>query len=471
MKMSVFKVKDDLVDFENLLGICYQLTVDFWHEIDSRPPLVSLKHIPTNFGRLPDHGIGSAEMLSLWQQSILPFFSTRLSPRYLPYVAAGITPAALIGHLLATSTGQMPVSSPAMKLPSIITKRTMDWLLDLFDLPFMQGTFVAGTSIGHILALINVREWFGEKIGINVSEDGIQDLPKIQIFSAKPHISLIKALGVTGFGRNSLICVDHLPGREAINPDSLEKLLKKASSPFCIVVASSGTVTTGDFDDLLILRDICFRHGAWLHVDAAFGICTRLVEEKKHLIRGLEEVDSLAADAHKWLNVPLDCGFYMTRHMALLERANHCNDSYLNFTEEESSESHRGIQLSQAFRALPIFATLQAYGKSGITEWVARNCECAKKLGSWIDQSINYALLSPVYKNIVFFAPIIPSNFDQKQRTLEVLQHINSSEKVFLSQGEMEGIYGIRAAFCNWRTESKDVDIIIEVLETVSAMY
>lgn len=466
-------VKKELTHFFDIMTQCQKMTVDFWQNIDAYPPactLSPLSNYDSQLKKLPEKGIGSMQTMAWLEKECLPYFSGKLGPRFLAYVAAGITPAALVGHWLATATGQSPLPNGATTIPATMTNQTIAWLLDMFSLPkeSMQGTLVASTSIGNILAMVNACEWYGEKIGLSASREGLGALPPAQVFSSSPHISLIKALGVTGIGRNALVRVKNISHREVMDLTALEHSLKHSNSPFKIVSASCGTVTTGDFDDICAIANLCNKYDAWLHVDAAFGIFASLVSKKRDLLRGLERVDSIAADGHKWLNIPFDCGFYFTKHMSLLERANYANSSYLSFDDEETSESNRGLQLSQAFRALPIFTTLQAYGKAGVASWVANNCVCAEKLATWISQSQQYRLITPVYLNIVFFQYQRADNKEVERDNEIVLQQINNSKKVFLSPGEMHGIKGIRAAFCNWRTEKSDVEIIINVLSTCS---
>src|SRR5262249_36064122 len=154
---------------------------------------------------------------------------------------------------------------------------------DLFHLPRerFDGTFTSGTSVANLIALTTAREWCGDRLGVDVTDDGVRALPDVRVYSVAPHISVVKALGIIGLGRKSFHPVGALPGREAMAPEARDQALEQArgaAAAPAIVVASAGTVSTGDFDDLTAIAEVCARRGAWLHVDGAFGLFARCCE-------------------------------------------------------------------------------------------------------------------------------------------------------------------------------------------------
>jgi len=129
-----------------------------------------------------------------------------------------------------------------------------------------------------------------------------------------------------------------------------------------------------------------------------------------------------------------------------------------------------GVENSRRFRALPVWLSLLAYGKAGITEWVESNIECAKQLASWIEHSPDYELVYRCQMNVVLFRPNC-GGLNAEQSDLFVaqrLEQINRDGRIFLSPGEWQGKKIIRAALSNWQTEHKDVDIAIQVLQAVT---
>ena len=156
-----------------------------------------------------------------------------------------------------------------------------------------------------------------------------------------------------GWGRASWQPVACLDASEAIDPAALAAVLAASDAPNKIVAASAGTVTSTDFDDLQAVADLCEKHGAWLHVDAAFGLFARTAPELQPLVAGLERAGSICADGHKWLNVPYESGLFFTRRIDLLEQVFGIGAAYLAVDDPAPMYLRRGLESSQRWRALP----------------------------------------------------------------------------------------------------------------------
>jgi len=177
-----------------------------------------------------------------------------------------------------------------------------------------------------------------------------------------------------------------------------------------------------------------------------------------HPLRGLEAADSITTDGHKWLNVPYDCGFVFTRHLALQQQVFKATAAYLG---EGADLFHGTPEDSQRFRALPSWLTLMAYGKSGYRDLVARCCSLAQQLGQGIEQSSHFDLLAPVRLNIVCFA-LKGADTARRDRFLSAL---TADGRVLLMPAVFVGIPAIRAAFANWSTREQDIPLILDALE------
>ena len=204
------------------------------------------------------------------------------------------------------------------------------------------------------------RQWCGHKVNKNIALDGWLNIDfPLMIFASTPHASLIKGMGILGIGQKNYQKIPTLINRESMDTESLENSLKSSTTPMKIVVASCGTVNSGDFDNLKEISKICKKYNAWLHIDAAFGIFAKCSDQYKHLAKGLKHADSITADAHKWLNVPYDCGILLTKHIKLLQETCGVSAPYLQELEEIPNFSTLGIENSRRFRALPVWMTLK----------------------------------------------------------------------------------------------------------------
>jgi glutamate/tyrosine decarboxylase-like PLP-dependent enzyme len=232
-------------------------------------------------------------------------------------------------------------------------------------------------------------------------------------------------------------------------------------APGKIVIASAGTVTGTDFDDLSAVSALCRQHQAWFHVDGAFGLFARLSPSRHDWTLGVELADSITCDGHKWLNVPYDCGLFFTRHPQILQQSCSVAAPYLDIGPGLPAFMDRGIENSRRFRALPLWMSLLAYGRQGYAQLVEDNCSQALALAQWIAQSADYELLAPCRLNVVVFRPRAPG-----QEVKSCLQRINQSGQVFMTPGQWQGREAIRAAFSNWRTTQDDVRQVCALLET-----
>jgi len=443
----------------------------FHRGLAERPVAADYTARLTQTETLPKNGIGALAALKRFETEIAPNLSGSVGPRYLGLVTGGATPAALVGDWLAASVDQN-LALPGDSAATPVTLRTLDFLKDLFGLPreAFEGSFTTGATGATLLGLATAREWCAEKVGLSAAEVGMRGLPVIPVLSACPHAATIKVMSITGFGRDALVPVGRLPNSEAMDPAALNMALGEQPAGPKIVVASAGTVTMTDFDDLNAVADLCARHEAWLHVDAAFGAFARCVPELAGMAAGLERADSITGDCHKWLNVPYDSGFFFTRRGDLLERAQGLAAAYLVTGATEPPMMSRAVESSQRFRALPAWMTLIAYGRQGVEEVVRANCAQATKLAAWIEEAPGFELLCPTRLNVV-----VPSVAEEDgtpsspERNGALLAALARGGKVFATPGAVGERAGIRMCFSNWMTEDADLPIIFEALAKARA--
>ena len=411
---------------------------------------------------LPAAAMGAPAALQLFRDRYEAGLSGSAGPRYLGFVTGGATPAALAGDWLVSAYDQN-VSNDGDSLATFVELETLGMLRSLFGLPEQfHGAFVTGATQANVVGLATARQWAGERLGVDVAERGSYGLMPIPVLAGSAHASVLKAMSILGMGRQVLTPVATLPGRQAVDAHAMASALRALAGAPAIVVASAGDVNTGDFDDLAALADLCDAHGAWLHVDGAFGLFAACDRARAGWLAGLERADSVATDAHKWLNVPYDAGVVFTRHLALQEKVFRAVAAYLGAGPDLL---HRTPENSRRFRALPSWMTLMAYGREGCTAVVQRCCALASDLGDRIQRSARLELLAPVRLNIVCFA-LRGGGAAERDGLLAALL---DGGVVRLTPTVLHGRPALRAAFSNWRTTPADLDLIWAAIEGAAA--
>ncbi|MFD9687252.1 pyridoxal phosphate-dependent decarboxylase family protein [Kitasatospora sp. NPDC059088] len=454
----------DLDQLPALLEEARQRAVDFLGGLDDRPVIPEEAGRPTPPEPLREDADGLRAALAEFGERWEPRLSAGAGPRYFGFVTGGATPAALVGDWL-TATADQNSNSSLDPAGQHLERETVGWLRELFGLsPAHSGTFVSGATQSNTVGLAIAREWLGERLGVDVAEDGVAALGRARVLSGSAHSSVAKALSVLGLGRTALTAVPALPGREAVDVAALERALAGADGP-CVVVANAGTVNTVDFDDLRAIAALRERYPFWLHVDAAFGAFAALSPHHTELVAGLDLADSVCVDLHKWLNVPYDSAVQFTRRRDLQARVFQNAAAYLGPVGDHPDLVHLTPENSHRLRALAAWFTLRAYGRAGHREIVERNVAGARALGAAVEAIDGLRLLAPVRLNVVCFTLAE----DPTPERLAALASELSAE-AFLTPTRYAGLPALRAAFSNWRTTEADVRRTAAALSTATAV-
>lgn len=446
----------DAKNIETILNSTVTSAIDFLSNIGNRAAGISQ---PAFFQALPEchDGMGVEKALEHFKKRYEPWISGSAGPRYFGFIIGGVTPAALVGDWLTTVYDQNALGSDE-SVAAQIELDTIALLRDLFGLSsFFTGSFVSGATMSNFVGLALGRQWLGHQLKIDVAQQGLAALQPINILSGSPHSSLYKALSMLGMGRNSLINIDCLPNREAIDVLALEERLEEQDGHPCIVIANAGTLNTVDFDDLSKISELKSKYSFWLHVDAAFGGFAACSPAYCHLVDGINHADSITIDAHKWLNVPYDSAIQFSKHNKLQGEVFQNNASYLGDEIGPGNFVHLTPENSRRLRALPSLFTVLAYGKKGYANIVEENCRLAAWLGKKISSSEHFELLSPVRMNGVCFTLKSKDTAVKAEEIKSYLVKLKDSGGVFLTPTSYQSLPAIRASISNWRTTENDM--------------
>lgn len=447
------------------------------------PYLDALPHLPVRDpaharllddldGPLPESGDGTiaavADLLRIGTRA-----ATHSSgPRFFHFVVGGATPAAQAADWVTSlldQAGGLWVASPLAARAETVVLR---WLKELFGLPASHGgVLTPSATFANLTGLACARYWWARQHGVDVTADGLVGLPRLPVFSSGyVHPSSRKALQLLGLGRDSVRTLSR-DDAGRLDVDALDREL--ASSGPAVLIGNAGEVNGGDYDPLDELADLAERHGAWLHVDGAFGLFAALSPRTAGLVRGVERADSVAADCHKWLNVPYESGVAFVRDRSLLGRAfGSWNSAYLPEPDEEFvNYNSLGPESSRRARAFPIWATLRAYGREGHRAMVERHLDLALRLGRRIAEAPDLEPLAPVTSFLVCFRyrpPGVPAEeLDDLNRRLG--EALLEDGRVYAGTTVYRGMVALRPAIVNWRTTEEDVDLLASVVRELGA--
>ena len=453
------------------LSSAFQLARDYLDGLNARPVsrAVDATTMATILDEpLPEVGCPPHEAVAEWFRRAEPGIVAGSGPRYFGFVQGGTTPAALAGDWLASAIDQNPatwVMSPAAAQTELVVLR---WLKELFNLPSAwSGAVTSGATMSNLVGLAAARQWAGNRLGFDPAQDGLGGRPSIPIVSSTEiHASAIKALGTLGLGRGQVRRVAAANG--VIDLNEFEQALEAVPGPV-IVVGNAGEVNTGAFDDLAGMAERCAAHpgGAWLHVDAAFGLFAAASPRFAHLTRGIEQADSVGADAHKWLNVPYDGGFVFVRDANALRAAFDATGAYLTPPPGAGwNPSSHVPEMSRRFRALSFWCALRADGRAGYRAIVERCVDNARMFGDWVERTPGLELLAPVHLNVVCYRirpdGADPASLDDINREANLA--LQAGGQAFVSPTIWNGKVAIRSAFDNWATQAHDVELLCEAV-------
>ena len=427
---------------------------------------------PTFNGQLPVAGRGGANAISSLIETGFLAATRSNGPRFYNFVIGGVTPAALAADWLVSVLDQNVAGRVSSEYGTMIEIETIRWLLELCDLPAnWRGVLVASATLANFTGLSCARQWWGQRLGFNVAEQGITQAPAMTVLSSGyVHPSIRKALQMLGHGRET-IRVFSRDSAGRIDLEAMRQQLESCETPG-VIVANAGEVNAGDFDPIEDLADLAAEFDAWLHIDAAFGIFARLSESASLLTKGFDRANSIAADAHKWLNVPYESGFCLVRDPTILANTfGMSNAPYIaDLARPDAGFATLGPEASRRARALPIWASLAAYGKDGYKAMVNRHINLASMLADAIVADPNFELLAEVKLPIVCFRyhPDNCSNDELNRLNDQLSKAINSDGRFAIGATQYAKCSALRVAIFNWRITEAEIIEFINVLKEIA---
>jgi aromatic-L-amino-acid/L-tryptophan decarboxylase len=413
---------------------------------------------------LPEKGLGAEALKEL---ELVARYSRTGNGRFFGYVLGSGEPIGALADLLASVLNQNVTAWRSAPAAVTIERTVIGWLCEALGCTEFAGSLTGGGSAANLMGLAMARE---AKAPAN--EKGYSPTGTIYA-SEEVHMSVPKAVALLGIGRENLRLIRTDESFHII-PEELERALtrdKEAGKTPIAVVASAGTVNTGSIDPLAQSAAISRKHGAWFHIDGAYGALAALAARNR--FQGLESADSISLDPHKWLYQPLDCGCLLYRDPEAARKAFAYTGDYTRVLSNDPIESfayfEESIELSRRFRALKLWLSIRYHGLEAFRQSIKSDLGLARDLAERIVNQPELELVAPVELSAVCFRYVGSggrSEGDLNRLNPAILKQVNKRGRVYLSNATLRAKFCLRACIVNHRTKASDLDAVVsEVLE------
>lgn len=447
-------------DMSSLLAAVQKHATNWFASLEKRPVRATMSGDELRQmlgGPLAEEGIAPEKVTETLANAGMKGAIATAGPRYFGFVVGGTLPAAVAADWLVTSWDQNAGIYVLSPLVAVVEQVTGAWLRELAGLPAtMSFGFVTGCQMASFTGLAAARHRVLRDAGWDVEANGLFGASPIEVLvSDEAHYTIFMALRLLGLGAGR---VKRIPtdNQGRMRADELAAALRGGKGP-CIVCAQAGNVNTGAFDPIEKIAELTKERGAWLHVDGAFGLWAAASREKAALVRGVEKADSVACDAHKWLNVPYDCGVVFCADEAAHRSAMSLAAAYIVATGGERDPHEFVPDESRRGRAVPVYAALRSLGRKGLTELIERNCRQARRFAEAL-RAAGYEVLNDVVLNQVL---VSFGTAEQTQRTIAAIQEDGTC---WCGGTVWQGRTAMRISVSNWSTTDADVEKSIEAM-------
>ncbi len=447
-----------MVSLKDLLTDVATRAAEHREKVVSRPVFpndVDLDALRRYLGSLPEGPTPPEVVIDELVAAVEPALVATTGPRYFGFVVGGALDAATAADMLATGWDQPafnPFTSPAA---AVVEDVAGGWLKELLGLPAGASFgFVTGAQGANTVSLAAARHQVLAEVGWDVEQRGLLGGPPVRVVAnAERHATIDRSLRLLGFG-NAIIEPVATNAEGAIDVSDLAGVLARAPKGPTIVCLQAGNVNSGAFDDFATAIALAHSHGAWVHVDGAFGLWAAANPATRHLTAGIEKADSWATDGHKWLNVPYDVGYAFCAHPLAHTASMTLTAAYLTGqgTGGLRAPSDYVPESSRRARGFATWAALRELGRSGVADLVERCCVLARRFASELGGFDGVEIANDVVLNQVLVG------FGDDVRTDRVVEAVQSSGECWVGATTWHGRRLMRISVSSWRTTAADVD-------------
>ena len=465
-------------DHRRLLHQTADLAADYLDGVGRRPVGGTATHeelLAALGGPIPARGEPAGEVLADLARAADPGIVASAGPRYFGFVIGGSLPSTVAADWLTTAWDQNGFAYVMSPAGSVVEEVTAGWLLDVFGLPAGSSVgFASGATMATFTGLAAGRHRVLQRAGWDVEADGLIGAPDIAVvLGAEAHATVLASLQMVGLGSRRPLRVE-ADAQGRMRPDRLREVLASVADRPVIVSAQVGNVNTGAFDPMTeIVEAVRALPNAWLHVDGAFGLWAAASPSLRHHVAGVEGADSWTTDAHKWLNVPYDCGIAIVRDPEAHLAAMSYGAAYYVAGEGAKRDSGNWVaDSSRRSRAFTVYAALRELGRDGLATLVDRCCALARRMADGLRDAPGVTILNDVELNqvLVRFAPPRGGTLAETDEfTRRVIAAVQADGTCWLGGTTWHGLAAMRISVSNWSTTESDIDVSAAAIRRCAA--
>ncbi|MGW3964190.1 pyridoxal phosphate-dependent decarboxylase family protein [Amycolatopsis sp. NPDC005003] len=442
-----------------LLGAVYEHALAHYARTDADPfpePADEAQLHAALGGALPREGADPRAALATLMTAGEAGVLASHSGRFFGFVMGGAHPVSVAADWLTSVWDQCGALYSTSPVAAVAEEIVVSWLVELFGLP--AGTtagITSGCASANLTGLAAARHHVFAERGWDVGERGLVGAPVPRVLVSEGcHVTVTRALSLLGLGGQvARLATD---GQGRLRLDALDAALAAGDGPL-IVCAQVGTVDTGAVDPLPEIAARVRAHRGWLHLDAAFGMWAAAGPRTAARVRGLASADSWATDAHKWLNVPYDCGLAFVAHPEAHRAALRTQAAYLAHGGAEHRDPlDYSPEMSRRARSLVLWATLRHLGRDGVAQLVERCCRLAGRLAGRLGAEPGVRVGNDVVLNQVLL--LFDSPDDAAGHVGRVVTELRRGGVAWASATTWRGTPALRLSVCNWQTDDRIAD-------------
>jgi aromatic-L-amino-acid/L-tryptophan decarboxylase len=442
-------------------------------------------------GSLPEQGAEARDLLEEAADLLFDHSTFNGHPRFMAVITSSAAPIGALGDLLVAAVNPNVGAWPGAPMGTEIEAQTIRWIAELIGYPKdCGGLLVSGGNMGNFVGFLAARK---AKVTWDVRTAGMRGKQSRQLrvyTSSETHTWIHKATDMFGLGTDAIRWIP-VDGQLRMDTSALRNQIQAdieaGDVPF-LVIGTAGTVSTGAVDPLPAIAAICREYDLWFHVDGAYGgFAAVLLNDRKATVpgdlKGISEADSVAVDPHKWLYAPLEAGCALVRNPEALRDAFSFHPPYYHFADQAEPTIdyfEYGPQNSRGFRALKVWLALRQVGREGYVEMISDDILLSQELYRLVDaqpelQAFTQGLSITTFRYVP--PDLAPGSENVEaylnQLNTEVLNRLQKSGEVIVSNAVVEGTFLLRACVVNFRTSLEDIEalpgIVIRIGREVDA--